>query len=241
MNFAKIFKTLLPIITAVVLSGCGARASANVIINPDSTIQIEQLVLVEAKDGDQAVDLNTAPYNAIKPTGLDTYFEKREERSTTIDDVNYIGYYTQTKAMTLSEYSTFQSETGGSTFAPRIQIVKTGVPFLRIAKIDSTGLLDAYKEKYSLDGSSIKVNINVPGTVKESNQTKIDPDTGAYVWENEDCNNISITFRYFDMSSGAKKVLGVVVIVGYVMVGLAVLDMFTRPKKQNPAGASLPF
>ena len=243
MNIKKIFRSLVPMAAVLVLSGCGgARASANIVINPDSTIQVEEIVLVDAHDGDKDVDLNASPYSAMKPTAGDTYYETVEQRETTIDGTDYIGYYSKTNLMTLADYSQWKDRSGESAFAPRIQIVKTGIPFVRVAKVDASGLLDQYKEKYSLDGSSIKVNISVPGTVTESNQTSIDEKTGAYVWENEDCNDISITFRYLDMSGGAKKILAVVVVLGYTLVGLAVLNAFTKiaPKKSS-SSIPMPF
>lgn len=243
MKIRNVVKFILPAIAVVMLAGCGgARASANVVINPDSTIQLEQVVLVEAHDGDEEVSLDASPYNAMKPAAGNEIYEKTEQQSTTIDGVDYVGYYTKTKAMTLADYQKFQQEVGISAFTPRIQIVNTGIPFVRIAKVDSSGLMDEYRKTYSLDGSSIKVNVSVPGKVKESNATTIDKDTGAYVWENDDCNDISITFQYVDMSGGAKKILAVAVVLGYVLVGLAVLNTFTKisPKKSSPS-VPMPF
>lgn len=242
MKMRNIVKSILPAIAVVLLAGCGgARASANVVINPDSTIQLEQVVLVEAHDGDEEVSLDASPYNAMKPSAGDEFYEKTEQQGKTIDGVDYVGYYTKTKPMTLAEYQKYQ-QVAGSAFTPRIQIVNTGIPFVRLAKIDSSELMDEYRKNYSLDGSSVKVNISVPGTVKESNQTSIDKDTGAYVWENDDCNDISITFQYVDMSGGAKKILAVVVVLGYVLVGLAVLNAFTKiPPKKASSSVPMPF
>lgn len=243
MNVKKFYRSLVPFVAVLALSGCGgARASANIVINPDSTIQVEEIILVDAHDGDKDVDLNTVPYSAMKPTAGDTYYDTVEQRETTIDGTDYIGYYSKTNLMTLDDYSQWKDKAGESAFAPRIQIVKTGIPFVRVAKVDASGLLDQYAEKYSLDGSSIKVNISVPGTVTDSNQTEIDAKTGAYVWENEDCNDISITFRYLDMSGGAKKILAVVVVLGYTLIGLAVLNAFTKiPAKKSGSSVPMPF
>ena len=242
MKLRNIARLILPAVAAVVLAGCGnARASANIVVNPDSTIQVEEIVLVDAHDGDTDVDLNAEPYSAMKPRAGDTYYETVEQRTTTIDGTDYTGYYSKTKTMTLPEYSQWQEKTGESAFAPRIQIVKTSIPFFRVAKVDASGLLDQYRQKYNLDGSSIKVNVSVPGTVTASNQTEIDSKTGAYVWENEDCNDISITFRYIDMSGGAKKILAVIVVLGYVLAGLAVLNAFTKIPAKKSASVPMPF
>lgn len=150
MNIKKIFRSLVPMAAVLVLSGCGgARASANIVINPDSTIQVEEIVLVDAHDGDKDVDLNASPYSAMKPTAGDTYYETVEQRETTIDGTDYIGYYSKTNLMTLADYSQWKDRSGESAFAPRIQIVKTGIPFVRVAKVDASGLLDQYRQKYT--------------------------------------------------------------------------------------------
>ncbi len=231
MKTDTIRKAMLSAIACTALAGCGSRASVNISVNPDSTIVVEEVVLLADSDDGTPVDYTQQPYARLVPSDASQMYEENTQHVETIDGTEYTGYYTKTKAMTLDEYKQLASNGGDYAFTPEIQIVKSGIPFVKMAKISSTGALDAITSAgYTLDGSSLKVNISVPGTVLESNQTEIDSKTGAYVWENDDINNMSITFRYLDTSGAFKNVMAAIVLIGFVLVGLEVLNVFTKPE-----------